>query len=83
MGREVAFEMQPEMTQRETDRLVRIASMTALADKIFGGREKSMLWLQSANERLRRRTPLSVLRTKVGERMVKSLLWGIDEGVYS
>jgi putative toxin-antitoxin system antitoxin component (TIGR02293 family) len=67
----------------ETDRAVRVASMLALADEVFGRREKAMMWLRSADDRLAGRTPLSLLQTEAGGRLVESMLWAIDEGVYT
>jgi putative toxin-antitoxin system antitoxin component (TIGR02293 family) len=71
------------LSPEETDRAVRVASVIALADEVFGDREKAMLWLRSADERLGDRTPLSLLQTEAGGRLVESMLWAIDEGVYS
>jgi putative toxin-antitoxin system antitoxin component (TIGR02293 family) len=71
------------LSPEETDRAVRVASMIALADEVFGSHEKAMLWLRSEDDRLGDRTPLSMLGTESGGRLVESLLWAIDEGVYS
>ncbi len=71
------------MMQSEADRIARVAATTALASEIFGGREKSFLWLSSSHERLSGKTPLSMLQTESGKEIVESLLWAIDEGVYS
>jgi putative toxin-antitoxin system antitoxin component (TIGR02293 family) len=71
------------LSAEETDRAVRVASLIALADQVFGDRDKAMLWLRTSDDRLGERTPLSMLRTESGGRLVESLLWGIDEGVYS
>ncbi len=66
----------------ETDRAVRVASVLALAERVFGSREKALLWLRAVDDRLGERTPLSMLPTEWGGRLVESLLWAIDEGVY-
>jgi putative toxin-antitoxin system antitoxin component (TIGR02293 family) len=71
------------LSAEETDRAVRVASVMALADQIFGDEAKALLWLRSPDDRLGERTPLSLLRTDAGGRLVESLLWAIDEGVYS
>jgi uncharacterized protein (DUF2384 family) len=42
-----------------------------------------MRWLRTDNSRLGDRTPLSLLQTESGGRLVESMLWGIDEGIYS
>ena len=71
------------LSPEETDRAVRVASMIALADEVFGSHEKALLWLRSEDDRLGGRTPLSMLGTESGGRLVESQLWAIDEGVYS
>jgi putative toxin-antitoxin system antitoxin component (TIGR02293 family) len=71
------------LSPEETDRAVRVASTIALADEVFGNEEKALLWLRTPDDRLGERTPLSMLGTESGGRLVESLLWGIDEGVYS
>jgi putative toxin-antitoxin system antitoxin component (TIGR02293 family) len=71
------------LSPEETDRAVRVASMIALADEVFGSHQKALLWLRSEDDRLGGRTPLGMLGTESGGRLVESLLWAIDEGVYS
>ncbi len=71
------------LSREETDRAVRVASVIALAEQVFGDDAKAMLWLRSVDDRLGERTPLSLLATESGGRLVESLLWAIDEGVYS
>lgn len=71
------------LSREETDRAVRVASVIALADRVFGNEDKALLWLRSAHDSLGERAPLSMLGTESGGRLVESLLWQIDEGVYS
>jgi putative toxin-antitoxin system antitoxin component (TIGR02293 family) len=71
------------LSPEETDRAMRVASVIALADEVFGSHEKAMLWLRSVDDRLGDRTPLSLLQTEAGGRLVESMLWAIDDGVYS
>ena len=70
------------LSQEETDRVVRVARTLALAEQIFGTPEKALLWLRSPDARLNDRTPMSLLQTESGGRLVESMLWQIDEGVY-
>jgi putative toxin-antitoxin system antitoxin component (TIGR02293 family) len=67
----------------ETERALRVASTIALAEHVFGDRETALLWLRGADDRLGNRTPMSMLQTEAGGRLVEQMLWGIDEGVYS
>jgi putative toxin-antitoxin system antitoxin component (TIGR02293 family) len=71
------------LSPEETDRAIRVASIIRLAEKVFGNPDKAMRWLRFANSRLSDRTPLSMLTTESGGRLVEGMLWGIDEGVYS
>jgi uncharacterized protein (DUF2384 family) len=59
--------------------MVRVARIVPLAQNIFGNHAKALRW---------RRThgwapPLSMLQTDAGGRLLESMLWQIDEGVYS
>jgi putative toxin-antitoxin system antitoxin component (TIGR02293 family) len=71
------------LSHEETDRLVRVARTLALAEGVFGDPGKSLLWLRTADDHIGGRTPLSMLATDAGGRLVEGLLWQIDEGVYS
>jgi putative toxin-antitoxin system antitoxin component (TIGR02293 family) len=71
------------LTHEETDRVVRVARMLALAEQVFGNQEKALAWLRTPDDRLNNRTALSMLDTEIGGRIVEKLLWQIDEGVFS
>ncbi|WP_051978451.1 type II RES/Xre toxin-antitoxin system antitoxin [Edaphobacter aggregans] len=70
------------LSHEETDRLVRLARIAVLAEEVFGDREKALGWLRSQDERIGNRSPLSLLHTESGGRLVEDMLWQIDEGVY-
>jgi len=67
----------------ETDRLVRVARILALANTVFGNPVKSMKWLRTESDRMGGRRPMSMLRTDAGGRLVESRLWQIDEGMFA
>lgn len=71
------------LSQEETDRAVRMARIVALASEVFDNPEKALLWLRSPDDRLANRTPLNMLHTESGGRLVESMLWALDEGVYT
>lgn len=71
-----------DLSAAETERVMRVSRTVALADRVFGSHEKALLWLRTVDDRLRERTPLSLLLTEPGGRMIESMLWQIDEGVY-
>jgi len=67
----------------ESDRLVRLARIGALAEETLGSARKAALWLQAPNRALAGKTPLTRLDTDVGVREVEDLLLRIAYGVYS
>lgn len=71
------------LSPEETERAIRVASIIRLAERVFGNPEKAMGWLRFSNNRLGDRTPLSMLTTESGGRLVESMLHGIAEGIYS
>jgi len=71
------------LSVEETERAVRVASTIALAQRVFGNPEKAMRWLRGKDDRLGDRTPLSMLKTEAGGKLVASMLIGIAEGFFS
>jgi putative toxin-antitoxin system antitoxin component (TIGR02293 family) len=71
------------LSHEETERVLRVARILALAEQIFADHDKGLLWLRMPDDRLHARTPLSMLTTEAGGRVVESMLWQIDEGIYS
>jgi putative toxin-antitoxin system antitoxin component (TIGR02293 family) len=71
------------LSHEETDRVVRVARILSLAEEVFASREKALLWLRMPDERLENRTPLKMLTTESGGRLVENMLWQIDEGIYT
>ena len=72
-----------QLSHEETDRMVRVARIIALAEQVFGDRDKALAWLRSKDDRINERTPLSMLHTESGGRLVENMLWQIDEGIYA
>lgn len=71
------------LSQEESDRVVRVARVLNLAEKVFANHDKAMRWLRIPDDRYGERTPLSLLRTESGGRIVEEMLWQIDEGIYT
>lgn len=72
-----------KLSSVETDRALRVARIVDLADRVFGSRSKALLWLRSVDDRLDNRTPMQMLVNESGGRLVESMLWQIDEGIYT
>lgn len=72
-----------KLSNEETERAVRVGRVLGQADLVFGSHDKALLWLRTPDDRLNDRTPLSMLHTEAGGRLVESMLWQIDDGVYT
>jgi putative toxin-antitoxin system antitoxin component (TIGR02293 family) len=70
------------LSDAETDRMVRVARIVSLAERVFGDHSKALQWLRAPDDRIANRAPLSLLHSEAGGRLVESMLWQIDEGVY-
>jgi putative toxin-antitoxin system antitoxin component (TIGR02293 family) len=66
----------------ESDRLVRVARIAALATEAMGA-EDGIAWLREPNRALGYRIPLEMLHTEIGARQVEAVLMRIQHGVYS
>jgi putative toxin-antitoxin system antitoxin component (TIGR02293 family) len=68
------------LTHDESDRAVRIARITALAEEVFGNDAKASRWLRKIKARFEGRSPLEMLRTEAGARLVEEMLLQLDYG---
>jgi putative toxin-antitoxin system antitoxin component (TIGR02293 family) len=71
-----------KLTVEESDRVLRVIRVLSLTESIYGSRERALDWLRKPNARLDSRTPLSLLKTETGSRIVEELLIQIDEGMF-
>lgn len=68
------------LTLEESDRVVRLTRIQALAEDVFGDVEKANRWLRQGLAILDGKAPLEVARTEVGARLVAQILAKIDWG---
>jgi len=71
------------LSPEQSDLIVRVARMHALAEQVLGSPEKARAWLRWPSSALDRQTPLSLLDTEEGGRVVESVLGRIEHGVFS
>lgn len=67
----------------ESDRLLRLARVAALAVEILGTEEKASQWMKKVNLALGSRTPFALLDTDAGAKAVENVLWQIAYGMVS
>jgi putative toxin-antitoxin system antitoxin component (TIGR02293 family) len=68
------------LSHDESDRAVRIARITSLAEEVFGDDAKASRWLRKAKSRFEGRAPMELLRTEAGARLVEEMLLQLDYG---
>jgi len=71
-----------KLTVEESDRVLRVIRVLSLAETVYGSRERALAWLRKPHTRLEERTPLSLLQTDTGSRIVEELLVQVDEGMF-
>lgn len=71
------------LSKEESERAVRTVRILALAQSVMGTQEKALAWLRSAKKRFEGRTPLDMLTTEAGGRLVEQMLIQIDEGMFA
>ncbi len=71
-----------KLTLEESDRVLRIVRVLSSAESVYGKRERALAWLRKPHARLEGRSPLSLVKTDTGSRIVEELLVQIDEGMF-
>jgi len=69
------------LTSEQSDRLIRVARVLALAEETFADRSKGHDWLRRATTSLGGERPLDLLDTEEGAREVETVLGRIAHGI--
>jgi putative toxin-antitoxin system antitoxin component (TIGR02293 family) len=67
----------------ESDKFARLVRVYEQALKVFADKEKALHWLNKPKHRFAERTPIQMLRTELGGRMVENMLGQIDYGFFA
>ena len=67
----------------ESDKLARMVRIFDHAVAVFGDAERARKWLLSPKKRFDQRTPMHMLRTDLGGRMVEEMLGQIEHGMFA
>jgi putative toxin-antitoxin system antitoxin component (TIGR02293 family) len=70
------------LSREESDRAVRVARVTAHAEKVFGDPEKAWRWLRKPKIAFDGKSPLEMLVTEPGARLVDQMIIQIDHGMF-
>jgi len=71
-----------KLTMEESDRLLRMMRALSQAEVVYESRERALQWLRRFHPRLGNRSPLELLKTDAGSRIVEELLTQVDEGMF-
>lgn len=69
------------LSKEESDKAVRVARLTAMAEHVFGESERAWRWLRKPKKQFDGRTPIEMLTTEAGARLVEELIAQIDDGM--
>jgi len=71
------------LSPEESDRAVRLARLTALAERIFGDEEKAYRWLRKPSPMLEGSPPIALMQTETGGQLVEQALYRIEYGMFA
>lgn len=71
------------LTPDESDKLVRLVRVYDQAVRVLGGQKKALHWLNEPKKRFDGRTPMQMLRTDLGSRMVEEMIGQIEHGIFA
>ena len=75
-------ERKQNLTRDESDKLARLVRIYDFSVRVFGDKTLAREWMQEPKERFSGRSPLAMLGTDLGGRLVEEFLIQIDEGMF-
>ncbi len=72
---------QQPLSREESDKAVRVARITTMAERAFHDSEKAWRWLRKAKRRFESKTPIEMLATEAGARLVEEMIIQFEYGM--
>src|SRR5712692_4250173 len=72
-----------KLSQEESDRAIRAARLLARAQATLGDSASALHWMRQPKIRFEGRTPIQMMVTEAGGRLVEEMLLQIDEGMFA
>jgi len=69
------------LSQEESDKAVRVARITTMAERAFHGAGKAWHWLRKPKRRFAGKTPMEMLATEAGARLVEEMILQFEHGI--
>ena len=71
------------LSKEESDKALRTARILAEARTLFGSTEAALQWMRTAKRRFAGRTPVEMIATEAGARLVEEMLVQTEEGLFA
>lgn len=71
------------LSKEESDKAVRVARIAAMAEQVFGEPQRAWRWLRKPQPRFKGKTPIEMLATEAGARLVEEMIVQIDYGMFA
>ena len=71
------------LSKDESDKAVRVARITAMAEQVFGEPGRAWRWLRKPKWRFGGKTPVEMLATEAGARLVEEMIGQIEHGIFA
>jgi putative toxin-antitoxin system antitoxin component (TIGR02293 family) len=72
-----------KLSREESDRAIRTARILARAQATLGSPDSALEWMRQPKQRFQGRTPLQMMTTEAGGRLVEEMLVQTDEGMFT
>ena len=69
------------LSSDESDKALRAARILALAEQVFSSRDKAFYWMRKPKTHFDGETPMQMLASEAGARLVEQMLVQVDEGM--
>jgi putative toxin-antitoxin system antitoxin component (TIGR02293 family) len=69
------------LSREESDKAVRVARIATMAERAFRDAEKAWRWLRKPKRRLESNTPIEMLATETGARLVEEMILQLEYGM--
>jgi len=72
-----------KLSREESDRAIRTARILARAQATFGDSDAALEWVRAPKVRFEGKSPIQMMSTETGGRLVEQMLVQIDEGMFA
>jgi len=69
------------LSKEESDKAVRVARVTSMAEQVFGESERAWRWMRKPKRQFDGKPPMEMLATEAGARLVEETIARIDDGM--